>query len=268
MPATTEGSSWARRRCGWPGTASASRPCPSPTSRPPPTSTRTGPASSRPWGATPALPAPRRVTRPPFVQFQAPTVWTTLALTLHADGRTDHELVGASPFPRHWVYGPEGELTAKAGLADFKDWYRHAFGRHTPWGEGRDAGHGDRGGDGARAGALGDHHARRGAGGGEEGEGGRGADPSGRARAGRSSCCWTGCSPSRSTVKWWPRSGRGPSWASERCSRPGRGPRRCGRCTRAKVAAVHGDQIDRAKLAELSSGHRREDEVGEDQLPA
>ena len=59
-------------------------------------------------GGHTAVPAPRRVNKPPFVQFEAPTVWTTLALTIHADGSSDHELVGASQFPRHWVYGNDG----------------------------------------------------------------------------------------------------------------------------------------------------------------
>ncbi len=86
-------------------------------------------------GGRTALPAPRRVSRPPFVQFEAPTVWTTLALTIHADGRSDYELVGASRFPRHWLYDDQGQLAAKAGLADFKEWWRHSFGRHTPWGD-------------------------------------------------------------------------------------------------------------------------------------
>ncbi len=86
-------------------------------------------------GGRTALPAPRRVNRPPFVAFQAPAVWTTLALTIRADGTTEHELVGASPFPRHWVYDADGVLAAKAGLADFKDWFRTAFGKHTPWGD-------------------------------------------------------------------------------------------------------------------------------------
>lgn len=86
-------------------------------------------------GGHTAVPAPRRVNRPPFVAFQAPTVWTTLALTLHADGRSEFELVGASTFPRHWVYDAEGKLTAKVGLADFKEWWRTSFGSHTPWGD-------------------------------------------------------------------------------------------------------------------------------------
>lgn len=86
-------------------------------------------------GGHTALPAPRRVSRPPFVAFQAPAVWTTLALTIHADGRVNHELVGASAFPRHWVFDAEGRLVAKAGLADFKEWWRTSFGVHTPWGD-------------------------------------------------------------------------------------------------------------------------------------
>ena len=86
-------------------------------------------------GGHTALPAPRRVSHPPFVKFEAPTVWTTVSLTIHADGRIERELTGASPFPRHWVYDDDLRLTAKAGLADFKDWYRTAFGVHTPWGD-------------------------------------------------------------------------------------------------------------------------------------
>lgn len=86
-------------------------------------------------GGHTALPAPRRVNRPPFLQFEAPTVWTTLALTIRADGSSEFELIGASPFPRHWVYGPDGKLAAKAGVTDFKEWWRTAFGKHTPWGD-------------------------------------------------------------------------------------------------------------------------------------
>jgi hypothetical protein len=85
-------------------------------------------------GGRTALPAPRRVNRPPFVQFSAPTVWTTLALTLHADGRVEREVVGASKFPRHWIYDDDLVLTEKIGLADFKGWYRKSFGKRTPWG--------------------------------------------------------------------------------------------------------------------------------------
>jgi hypothetical protein len=86
-------------------------------------------------GGRPGIPAPRRVRHPPFVQLKGPTVWTTLVLTLNIDGTARYELAGASSFPRHWIYDEEGKLTQKAGLTDFKEWYRRAFGRHTPWGD-------------------------------------------------------------------------------------------------------------------------------------
>ncbi len=86
-------------------------------------------------GGRAPLPAPRRVKHPPFFQLKPPDVWTTLVLTIRADGTADFELAGASRFPRHWIYDAEGKLAAKAGLADFKDWYRTAAGKHTPWGD-------------------------------------------------------------------------------------------------------------------------------------
>lgn len=98
------------------------------------------------WGATAAtfrqtcggragIPAPRRVSHPPFVQLKGPTVWTSLSLTITAEGTATFELAGASPFPRHWLYDDDGRLVAKAGLVDFKDWYANAFGSHSPWGD-------------------------------------------------------------------------------------------------------------------------------------
>lgn len=86
-------------------------------------------------GGCTGVPAPRRVSRPPFVQFQAPTAWSTLQLTLHVDGKAERELIGASPFPRHWIYDGDANLMAKTGMIDFKDWFRNAFDKHTPWGD-------------------------------------------------------------------------------------------------------------------------------------
>jgi Cyclic nucleotide-binding domain len=86
-------------------------------------------------GGRTGLPAPRRVRRKPFVQWVPPLVWTTLSLTLHTDGHADIALAGASRFPRHWVYDGAGQLALKSGLTDFSDWYRKAFGRHSPWGD-------------------------------------------------------------------------------------------------------------------------------------
>jgi hypothetical protein len=86
-------------------------------------------------GGRTGVPAPRRVRRRPYIQWQAPLVWTTLSLTLHADGRTEYALIGASRFPRHWVYDAANRLSHKSGLTDFKDWYQKSFGKHSPWGD-------------------------------------------------------------------------------------------------------------------------------------
>jgi len=86
-------------------------------------------------GGRTGLPAPRRVRRRPFIQWNAPLVWTTLSLTLHADGRAEYAVEGASRFPRHWVYDGDGKLALKSGLTDFRDWWRKCFGRSSPWGD-------------------------------------------------------------------------------------------------------------------------------------
>jgi len=86
-------------------------------------------------GGRTAIPAPRPVRRRPFIQWQAPLVWTTLSLTLHADGRAEYEVTGASRFPRHWIYGADSKLGHKSGLTDYANWARVSFGRHTPWGD-------------------------------------------------------------------------------------------------------------------------------------
>ncbi|MGI8576137.1 MAG: cyclic nucleotide-binding domain-containing protein [Egibacteraceae bacterium] len=81
------------------------------------------------------MPYPRKVNRPPFAQFWMPPAWTTLALTLHADGTAEHEVVGASPFPRHWIYDGSGRLVEKSGLVNYQSWSATNFGDRTPWGE-------------------------------------------------------------------------------------------------------------------------------------
>jgi hypothetical protein len=86
-------------------------------------------------GGRAGFPAPRRVKGGPMFRIHSATAWTTLALTLHADGRVEHEVAGASPFPRHWIYDSEGVLAQKSGTVDFKTWYRESHGENTPWGD-------------------------------------------------------------------------------------------------------------------------------------
>lgn len=97
-----------------------------------------GPSSARfvqTVGGRMGLPTPRPVPHKPFVQFWPSIAWTTLALTIHADGSSSHELVGASPFPRHWIYDRDGRLVEKSGVIDFGKWFNDSFGDRTPWGE-------------------------------------------------------------------------------------------------------------------------------------
>lgn len=86
-------------------------------------------------GGRTGVPAPRAVRHPPFVQYHAPLGWSTLQLTLHTDGRVESDLPGASLFPRHWIYDHHGTLVRKSGVTDFADWWKHSFGKHTPWGD-------------------------------------------------------------------------------------------------------------------------------------
>jgi hypothetical protein len=86
-------------------------------------------------GGRMGLPTPRPVPHKPFVQFWPSIAWTTLALTINTDGSSSHELVGASPFPRHWIYDHDGRLVEKSGVIDFGKWFNDSFGERTPWGE-------------------------------------------------------------------------------------------------------------------------------------
>ena len=80
-----------------------------------------------------------------------------------ADGRSEHRLIGASTFPRHWVYDSSGTLVAKTGLIDRKDWASTRVRQAHAVGRGGLAGVRHRGRDGARARAGQPGHARRGA---------------------------------------------------------------------------------------------------------
>ncbi len=59
------------------------------------------------------LPSPRRVVGKPFMRVKPASAWTTLELTINADG----------------------VLVEKSGTIDFGRWYREAHGKNTPWGE-------------------------------------------------------------------------------------------------------------------------------------
>jgi Cyclic nucleotide-binding domain len=85
-------------------------------------------------GGRMGLPAPRRVRGKPFFQIASASAWTTLQLIIYADGTAKHKLIGASSFPRHWIYDGEGKLVEKSGTIDFERWWRESFGPNMPWG--------------------------------------------------------------------------------------------------------------------------------------
>jgi Cyclic nucleotide-binding domain len=85
-------------------------------------------------GGRMGLPAPRRVRGKPFLQLASASAWTTLQLIIYADGTAKYKLIGASPFPRHWIYDDDGKLVEKSGTIDFERWWRESFGPNMPWG--------------------------------------------------------------------------------------------------------------------------------------
>ena len=85
-------------------------------------------------GGRMGLPAPRRVRGKSYFQIASASAWTTLQLIIYADGSSKSALIGASPFPRHWIYDHEGRLVEKSGTIDFEKWYRESYGENTPWG--------------------------------------------------------------------------------------------------------------------------------------
>jgi hypothetical protein len=70
----------------------------------------------------------------PFLVTKPFTIWTTIRLTIDTRGDCTQALVGASPFPRHWLYDDGGSLVEKSALTRNQVWARTVFGSHTPWG--------------------------------------------------------------------------------------------------------------------------------------
>jgi hypothetical protein len=83
-------------------------------------------------GGHTGAPVPRAVPHPPFWRLTAPIAWSTIALTLAADGSSRAQIAAASPFPRHYLYDSTGRLTHKSALIRYKDWIRRSELRN-PW---------------------------------------------------------------------------------------------------------------------------------------
>ncbi len=86
-------------------------------------------------GGRTGAPFPRRRPGRGLPTFTAPTAWTTIALTIEGDGSVGFRPRGASRFPRHWFYGPDGTLAAKSATIDYRGWTAGDHDAHTPWGD-------------------------------------------------------------------------------------------------------------------------------------
>ena len=153
--------SWARPRCAWPSCARRSSRSRSPTSATSPRARDSAVAvradhrrAHRPPGAAsreaPAVRAVQRARRcgPRSRSPSAPTARRTSRCSARASSPgTGSTTTTASSRPR-------------SGSPNFKDWYRDAFGKYTPWGDARLEGARHRGRDRARAPALDHDHAR------------------------------------------------------------------------------------------------------------
>ncbi len=177
-------------------------------------------------GGRTGVPAPRRVRRRPFVQWQAPLVWTTLSLTIHADGRAEGTIEGASRFPRHWVYDEQRQLAQKSGARGLQGLVPQVV--RSPHTVGRRGLEGtrDRGRVGARAEALRAGDARRQQTEGTPAQGRQDARRARRSRAPRCSSCSTACCASSTTASDSRSTGRARCSASARTSTAGGEPRR------------------------------------------
>lgn len=86
-------------------------------------------------GGRTGAPFPRRAGNSRRLRLSSPTAWTTIAVTIRADGTVSHEARGASAFPRHWFYDESDRLVAKSATIDFGDWTAGLHDHDTPWGD-------------------------------------------------------------------------------------------------------------------------------------
>jgi hypothetical protein len=84
-------------------------------------------------GGHTGAPVPRAVSGPPFVRIAAPLAWSTIVLTIYADGTSESEIADASAFPRHYLYDSAGQLIQKSALIRYKDWLHQSEQQRSPW---------------------------------------------------------------------------------------------------------------------------------------
>jgi hypothetical protein len=85
-------------------------------------------------GCRPGFSFVRPSLRWPFIVTRPFLIWTTVQLTIGFDGSCAQAIVGASPFPRHWLYDDGGDMVQKTALTRNQVWMRTVFGSHSPCG--------------------------------------------------------------------------------------------------------------------------------------
>jgi hypothetical protein len=76
---------------------------------------------------------PHRIPRPPYWRITAPIAWSTVAVTIRADGSSESAMPSASVFPRHYLYDAAGRLVNKTGLMQYRPWIHGLEDTKTPW---------------------------------------------------------------------------------------------------------------------------------------
>jgi hypothetical protein len=76
---------------------------------------------------------PHRIPRPPYWRITAPVAWSTVAITIRADGSKQAALPSASVFPRHYLYDAAGQLVNKTGIMEYAPWIHGMEDAKTPW---------------------------------------------------------------------------------------------------------------------------------------
>ena len=77
-----------------------------------------------------------RVRHEPFIKIEGPTTWTTLTLTIHADGISRAPAGRCQPFAAALDLRRPRPARRQVGFIDYDAWWRESFGIHTPGGVG------------------------------------------------------------------------------------------------------------------------------------
>lgn len=85
-------------------------------------------------GRRTSSPMPRIDGHEPTLHLVPPVIWTSLELTLFADGGSSFALTDYTPFPPVRLYGPDGRVAEDVGTVEWNSWAGYRGSGDTPWG--------------------------------------------------------------------------------------------------------------------------------------